>query len=313
MATVDLTKDNFDQTVKENAIVVVDFWAPWCGPCRGFAPVYEKASEQHPDVVFAKVNTDEQQELAAGFGIRSIPTLMVFREKVILFKQAGALPGNALEQVITQAKALDMAKVHEELAAQPSAAGFRRRAYRLDVQNRMDRRGGVRSDSDYQTAEVNRGNRYRNLRPKHRAAIAQGLSRLLADTYMLYLKTHSFHWNVEGPMFQTLHQMFMEQYTETWNAIDPIAERIRVAGRLRARHLQAVRAAWPASRRPTACPRPRRWSRLLIEGQEAVARTARSVLPLADEANDQPTLDLLTQRMQVHEKNAWMLRSLLKK
>ena len=120
MATVDLTKDNFEQTVKENAMVIVDFWAPWCGPCRGFAPVYEKASEQHPDVVFGKVNTDEEQELAGGFGIRSIPTLMVFREKVILFQQAGALPANALEQVITQAKSLDMAKVHQEIAAQPS-------------------------------------------------------------------------------------------------------------------------------------------------------------------------------------------------
>jgi len=118
VAIVDLTQDNFEKTVNENAMVIVDFWAPWCGPCRGFAPVYEKASEAHPDVVFAKVNTDEQQELAGSFGIRSIPTLMVFRDKVILYQQAGALPGNALEQVITQAKALDMDKVHAELKKQ---------------------------------------------------------------------------------------------------------------------------------------------------------------------------------------------------
>ena len=117
MATVELTKDNFESTVNDNSMVIVDFWAPWCGPCRGFAPVYEKASETHQDVVFAKVNTDEQQELAGAFQIRSIPTLMVFREKVILFQQAGALPGNAHEQVISRAKSLDMAKVHQEVNA----------------------------------------------------------------------------------------------------------------------------------------------------------------------------------------------------
>ena len=118
MATVELTKDNFEATVNGNPIVIVDFWAPWCGPCRGFAPIYEKASESHADVVFAKVNTDEEQELGAAFNIRSIPTLMVFRENVILFQQAGALPASALEQVVTQAKSIDMAKVHAEIAQQ---------------------------------------------------------------------------------------------------------------------------------------------------------------------------------------------------
>ena len=121
MATIELTKENFDQTINGGKTVIIDFWAPWCGPCRGFAPVFEKASEAHPDVVFAKINSDEQQELAASFNIRSIPTLMVFREKVILFQQAGALPGQALEQVLTQAKTLDMSKVHAEIAAQQKA------------------------------------------------------------------------------------------------------------------------------------------------------------------------------------------------
>ena len=122
MATIDLTKENFDQTINGDKTVIIDFWAPWCGPCRGFAPVFEKASESHPDVVFAKINSDEQQELAGAFNIRSIPTLMVFRVKVVLFQQAGALPGQALEQVLTQAKSLDMAKVHQEIAQQQQQA-----------------------------------------------------------------------------------------------------------------------------------------------------------------------------------------------
>ncbi|HEU4645577.1 MAG TPA: thioredoxin [Burkholderiales bacterium] len=117
MATVELTKDNFEKVITDSPMVIVDFWAPWCGPCRGFAPIYQQAAESHADVVFGKVNTDQEQELAGAFNIRSIPTLMVFREKVVLFQEAGALPASALEQVIAQAKSLDMVKVHQEIAA----------------------------------------------------------------------------------------------------------------------------------------------------------------------------------------------------
>ena len=116
MATVEVNKDNFEQIVTGNDIVIVDFWAPWCGPCRSFAPIYEQTSENHPDVVFAKVNTEEQTELAGYFEIRSIPTLMIFREKVIIFSQPGMLPASGLEDVIAKTKALDMAEVHKELA-----------------------------------------------------------------------------------------------------------------------------------------------------------------------------------------------------
>ena len=118
MAVVELTKENFEQVVTSNPTVVVDYWAPWCGPCRGFAPVFEKVAESHPDVVFAKVNTDEEQEIAAHFQIRSIPTLMVFREQIIVFSQPGALPQGAFEQVVTKAKALDMAQVRQQLEQQ---------------------------------------------------------------------------------------------------------------------------------------------------------------------------------------------------
>jgi thioredoxin 1 len=123
MAVVELNQANFEQTVLNNDFVIVDFWAPWCGPCRGFAPVFEAASEKHPDIVFAKVNTEEEQPLAAHFQIRSIPTLMIFREKVIIYAQPGALPASALDDLIARARELDMAKVHEEIAREQQQAG----------------------------------------------------------------------------------------------------------------------------------------------------------------------------------------------
>ena len=121
MATVTLTKDSFEQVVTDNKFVIIDFWAPWCGPCRGFAPVFEAASVEHPDIVFAKLNTEEEQELGATFNIRSIPTLMIFREKVIVFSQPGALPGKQFEELIVKARELDMAQVHKEIAEQKTA------------------------------------------------------------------------------------------------------------------------------------------------------------------------------------------------
>jgi thioredoxin len=122
MATVELTTDNFKQLVADNSIVIIDFWASWCAPCRSFAPTFETASEQHTDIVFAKVNTEEQQELAAAFNIRSIPTLMVFREGVIVYADAGALAASALQQVVDGARGLDMDKVRAEIAAEAQKA-----------------------------------------------------------------------------------------------------------------------------------------------------------------------------------------------
>ena len=118
MATITLTKENFEEVVTGNNMVIVDFWAPWCGPCRSFAPTFESASEKHGDVVFAKLNTEDEPEVAGHFDIRSIPTLMVFRENVILFSQAGALPASGLENVIGKIKAVDMEAVHRQIAAE---------------------------------------------------------------------------------------------------------------------------------------------------------------------------------------------------
>ena len=143
-----------------------------------------------------------------------------------------------------------------------------------------------------------------------RKAIADGLSRALADTYTLYLKTHNFHWNVTGPMFQTLHLMFEGQYNELALAVDAIAERIRALG-FPAPGTYSEYAKLSSIGETEGVPKAEEMIALLVEGQETVARTAREVFAIADEANDEPTADLLTQRLQIHEKNAWMLRSLL--
>ena len=146
---------------------------------------------------------------------------------------------------------------------------------------------------------------------KDRAAIAQGLSRLLADTYTLYLTTHNFHWNVTGPMFNTLHTMFMGQYTELWNAVDPVAERIRSLGHHAPGSYAEFGRLTSLADAPSTPPKALEMVRILVEGHEAVARTARELFPVADKAGDEPTADLLTQRLTVHEQTAWMLRSLL--
>jgi starvation-inducible DNA-binding protein len=145
---------------------------------------------------------------------------------------------------------------------------------------------------------------------KDRGRIAEGLAKLLADTYTLYLQTHNFHWNVKGRMFNTLHTMFMAQYTELWNAVDPIAERIRALG-FPAPGTYAQFGKLSSVKEVEGVPKAEDMVALLISGHDAVARTARALLPAADDANDQPTMDLLTQRLDIHEKTAWMLRSIL--
>lgn len=144
-----------------------------------------------------------------------------------------------------------------------------------------------------------------------RAAIAQGLSRLLADTFTLYLTTHNFHWNVKGPLFTSLHTLFMEQYSALWNAIDPIAERIRALGHTAPGGYARFAELTTLADAPRDPPAAMEMVRTLVAGHEAVARTARELFPLADQCSDEPTADLLTQRMTSHEQTAWMLRSLL--
>jgi starvation-inducible DNA-binding protein len=144
-----------------------------------------------------------------------------------------------------------------------------------------------------------------------RKTITEGLSRLLADTYTLYLTTHNFHWNVTGQMFNTLHEMFMIQYTELWNSVDLIAERIRSLGHKAPGSYAQFSALASIKDAPSEPPKALEMVAILVSGHEAVARTARSIFPSADKAGDEPTADLLTQRLTVHEKTAWMLRSLL--
>lgn len=143
-----------------------------------------------------------------------------------------------------------------------------------------------------------------------RAAVVAELSKTLADTYTLYLMTHNFHWNVTGPMFSTLHELFMTQYTETWQALDQIAERIRALGHY-APGTYVEYAKLSSIKEPDHVPDAQEMIRMLVAGNESVAKTARKAFAIADSVNDQPTADLLTQRLDIHEKNAWMLRSLL--
>lgn len=169
----------------------------------------------------------------------------------------------------------------------------------------------VKKESSAQIAEVQSSGIDIGINSKDRAKIVAGLSKVQADTYTLYLKTHNFHWNVEGPMFNTLHLMFMDQYTELWTSLDVIAERIRSLG-YPAPGTYKEFAKLTSIQETEGVPQALEMVRLLVSGHEAVARTLRSVFPAAQEGHDEATVDLLTQRLQVHEKTAWMLRSLLK-
>lgn len=164
---------------------------------------------------------------------------------------------------------------------------------------------GKKSNSGASAPNINIG-----ISDKDRASVAKELSKLLADSYTLYLMTHNFHWNVTGPMFNSLHQMFMTQYTEEWTALDEIAERIRALGHY-APGTYAEYTKLTSISEPTSVPDASGMIQMLVEGNEAVAKTARAAFEKADAANDQPTADLLTQRLDIHEKNAWMLRSML--
>ena len=149
------------------------------------------------------------------------------------------------------------------------------------------------------------------IKESDRKAISEGLSKLLADSYILYLKTHNFHWNVEGPMFNTLHIMFMEQYTELWNSLDLIAERIRALGSYAPGSYKKYVSLSSIAEADEQHVPAKKMIQQLLEGHEAVTKTARSVIPAAGAGEDEATMDLLTQRLQVHEKTAWMLRSLV--
>ncbi|WP_294041097.1 thioredoxin [Thiolapillus sp.] len=123
MAVLELNKDNFEDTINNNSFIIIDFWAPWCGPCKSFAPTYEKVSEDFPDVVFSKINTEDEQEIAAHFQIRSIPTLMIFRDQIIIYSEAGALPEGSFRQLVEQASSLDMDDVRKQIAESEAGAG----------------------------------------------------------------------------------------------------------------------------------------------------------------------------------------------